>query len=128
MVLLLVTIPTGFPHHGLSSYRPRTASQLFSKATFRRLDVLGTLLFLSATLFLVTGLQIVGLKVAWTSAGVLTLLVLAAILWPAFLSWEWYVTNKASVTEPVLPFRFVKNRVWIAMILYESPQSTRSSC
>lgn len=117
MILLLLTIPSGFPHHGQPSYVPRKARQLVSKITTTRLDSLGTFLLLSASLLLVTGLQIVGLKYAWDSAAVLSLLIISVPLWPAFLCWEWYISRQTSSTEPVLPFRFIKNRIWIAMIL-----------
>jgi len=41
----------------------------------------------------------------------------SAVLWPSFIVWEWLVTSRGDVQEPVFTWRFVKNRVILGLLL-----------
>lgn len=109
-------VPRGFPYHN----KPRSLKQLISRATMKRVDLLGSTLLLLATLSLVAAVEEAGTSHGWRSAFVITLLVLSAVLWIFFLLWERYITRKEDMVgavEPIFPWRFIKNRIWLGMIL-----------
>ncbi|KAJ5626428.1 MFS general substrate transporter [Penicillium herquei] len=117
LVSLMFTLPNGFPHH----HKPReirgSFSQSFSQA-FERIDILGAFSLLAATLLLVTGLDEADEQFSWQSAFTIAVLTIAGVLWILFAIWERWVTMKAETIEPVFPWRFFQNRVWISMLLH----------
>ncbi|KAI9710155.1 MAG: hypothetical protein M1820_002957 [Bogoriella megaspora] len=117
IILLLFTIPSHFPHQDQRSDKARYSLGFPPASSLRRLDGLGFLLFLAACLLLLTSLQLAGLDFSWSSAAVLSLLIISIVLWPIFILWEWHVTRKAGVVEPIFPWRLMTNRVWMAMAL-----------
>lgn len=73
-----------------------------------------------ATLSLTAGFEETGAQFAWKSAYVISLLVVSGFLWIALFVWERHVTLREGELEPVLPWRFVKNRAMISLLLYVS--------
>jgi MFS family permease len=117
VVIVIWCVPRGFPYH----HKPTSMKQLISKATMKRVDFLGSALLLLATLSLVAAVEEAGTSHGWRSALVITLMILAGLLWVLFLLWERYVTRGETVLgaiEPVFPWRFTKNRVWMGMLMY----------
>ncbi|KAJ5578744.1 MFS general substrate transporter [Penicillium hispanicum] len=114
-VALLLLLPNGFPHHNLrrksSSFR-----ESFQKA-FRRIDILGSFLLVAATVLLVTGLDEADEQFAWRSGFTIAVLTISGVLWILFVVWERWVTLNTGTREPVFPWRFFQNRVWMAMLL-----------
>lgn len=113
MILLL---PNGFPH----LHKPREARISFRgsfKKVYDRIDILGALMLVAATVLLATGVDEAEEQYAWRSAFVITVLTISGILWILFALWERRVTLKAQLVEPVFPWRFFQNRVWMAMLL-----------
>ena len=119
IVLLLLTIPAGFPNHGQPDSRRPTPDTLRSKAPWKRLDLAGVMLLLVASMFLVTAiLQGGDGQASWSSPMIIVLLILSGISWIAFVFWERYITKmQGQAVEPVFPWRFVYNRVWAGMLL-----------
>jgi hypothetical protein len=74
-------------------------------------------MLLVATLFLVTALEEADTEFPWKSGFVISLLVISGVAWLLFLLWEKYVTSNSTRQEPVFPWRFVQNRVWLGMML-----------
>jgi hypothetical protein len=74
---------------------------------------------MAATIFLITALLQGGDgNASWSSAQVVTLLVFSALAWIGFAAWERFITNSTTRgTEPIFPWRFVYNRVWVGMLL-----------
>ena len=72
---------------------------------------------LLATLSLTAGFEEAGSRFPWKSAYVISLLSVSGFLWIALLAWEWRVTNRSKTVEPVLPWRFMQNRVVIGLLL-----------
>ena len=117
VIMIYLCVPRGFPYHN----NPKSLKQLMSKATMKRVDFLGSAFLLLATLSLVAAVEEAGLSHGWRSAFVITLLVVSGVLWTAFLLWERYITqrdNLPGAIEPVFPWRFVQNRVWMGMLMY----------
>ncbi|RAH86595.1 MFS general substrate transporter, partial [Aspergillus japonicus CBS 114.51] len=116
-VLLILFLPNNFPHHN----KPRVSAGLdltgSLRKSFLRVDILGATLLLAATLLLVTALDEANEQYVWRSAFTITLLVVSGTLWVIFVAWERRVTRSTGSREPVFPWRFFQNRVWIAMLL-----------
>ncbi|KAJ5716723.1 MFS general substrate transporter [Penicillium malachiteum] len=117
VVSLMFTLPNGFPHHHKQREIIESFSQSFSQA-FKRIDILGAFLLLAATLLLVVGLDEADEQFSWQSAFTIAVLTIAGVLWILFAIWERWVTMKAVNMEPVFPWRFFQNRVWISMLLH----------
>lgn len=116
-ITIIVALPKNFPHHGQSRSENRKPIAVFSKATLGKVDFLGAALILTATLLFVAALEEAGRKYPWKSAYVISLLSISGILWILFLAWERKVSLATAVQEPVFPWRFVRNRTLIGMIL-----------
>lgn len=54
---------------------------------------------------------------SFSSNVVLPLLVFSGMFWIATLLWQWFIDGR-ELPEPVFPWRFVTNRVYMGMILY----------
>ncbi|PYI00240.1 MFS general substrate transporter [Aspergillus sclerotiicarbonarius CBS 121057] len=122
-VLLILLLPNNFPHH----HKPRDSDGLGVAGSLRkayvRLDVLGAILLLAATLLLVTALDEANEQYTWRSAFTITLLTVSGVLWVMFVAWERRVTRNTGKMEPVFPWR---NAVFLGMIwfvtMFELPQ------
>jgi len=84
-----------------------------------RLDLVGTVLLLAASVLVVTALQQAGNAHSWASPLVITCLVTSVISWISFFAWSWYITTRKTQSgrEPVFPWRFVQSRVRIGMLI-----------
>lgn len=82
----------------------------------KRLDILGTFLLLGTCLLLTTGLQQAAIGYSFTSAFVLPLLVCSGPFCLAFFVWQWFITTKRELPEPVFPWRFCQSRVRVGTI------------
>ncbi|KAK8113577.1 MFS multidrug transporter-like protein [Apiospora sp. TS-2023a] len=87
------------------------------KSTFAKVDILGSLLLLCAVLSLTAAFEEADSEFPWKSAYVITLLIASAALWAMLLLWERSVTQKRSVREPVLPWRFFTNPAMVSVLL-----------
>lgn len=91
-----------------------------SSKSVRRIDFMGAILLLGACLLVSTGLQQAALGYAWTSAYVLPLVLMTVPFLFAFLAWEWHVTTRRVHPEPVFPWRLIRSRICMGMVLYVS--------
>lgn len=87
------------------------------RASLGRLDFLGAIFQLTASIFLVVALQETGDGKKWSSPLVLTLLILSGPLWLAFLGYETYLTRASSAREPVMPSRLLSDRLVVGVLL-----------
>lgn len=116
-IAIIVALPRNFPNHGQSESGNRKPLAIFSKRTLGRVDFLGAAMILSATLLFVAALEEAGRKYPWKSAYVISLLSISGIMWILFIAWERKISLATTVQEPVFPWRFVRNRTLIGMIL-----------
>ena len=117
MCLLLMIMPTKFPYHGSLSASPPILSRITLRQSLRKVDFVGAFLLLSACLLVVTALLETSTLFSWNSPATICLLVLSGLLWIGFFFWEWLVSRRNSSQEPMFPWRFVRNRVWMGMLL-----------
>jgi Na+/melibiose symporter-like transporter len=108
-------MPQNFPYHGQSN--DRTKKNAFGKETFQRVDLVGATLLLLATLSLTAGFEEAGSQFYWGSAYVIALLIVSGVLWICLLLWERRLTLQDTTVEPVFPWRFVKNRQMLSLML-----------
>ncbi|OTA80297.1 hypothetical protein M434DRAFT_38029 [Hypoxylon sp. CO27-5] len=111
LVFALVGIPNGFPYHG----RPDMAAK--PTQPLARLDLPGCMLLLLATMSFTAAFQEAGSQFPWKSAYVIVLLIVSVVLWLVLLVWERHVTQSSKLREPVLPWRFLTNRVMVGILL-----------
>jgi len=90
---------------------------MIRKETRDKLDFAGAALLLLATLSLVAGFEEADARFPWKSAYVITLLTISGFLWIAFSLWERHVSKNGRTIEPVFPWRFVRNRAMMSLLL-----------
>ena len=123
LIAIWTTMPATFPHPADHSVNP----QSLSMRKFRRIDFPGSFLLLGGSILLVCALEEAGTRYAWSSAVVITLLVVSVVLWTSFLMWEKAISRREAIREPVFPWRFVENRIVMGMFLYANSYSSYSS-
>ncbi|RAK98783.1 uncharacterized protein BO80DRAFT_447145 [Aspergillus ibericus CBS 121593] len=117
-ILLALALPNRFPHHNKQRLEGETVGLWASLAqTIRWVDILGSSMLLVATILLVAALEEANEQYAWRSAFTIVLLTISGVAWILFLLWERYTTLSSKAIEPVFPWRFVCNRVWLGMLL-----------
>ena len=115
--ILLLCLPNSFPHHGKPQCNNQTFKDVFSLKNFARVNIIGVVSIWLGILALVAGLEQAGILHDWNSAFVIAMLVFGSILVIGFFGWEWYVTQRLTVTEPVFPWRFATNRVMVGLFM-----------
>lgn len=114
IALAFTGIPAGFPHNKDPAHQNEVLER---PQPLKRLDIPGCVLLLLATMSIVAAFQEAGSRFAWGSAYFITLLVVSVILWVALAIWERRVTLANATREPVLPWRFLTNRVMVATLM-----------
>lgn len=123
LVGLGVFIPNGYPYHGTPPSTSSYSTTLSSK-TLQRIDWLGAGLLLAATIFLCTAVEQAGIQFPWRSGFVISMLVVSGVLWLVFLGWERGVSKRedgGGKREAVFPWRFLRGRVMVGMLLFVLP-------
>ncbi|KAI0531883.1 putative multidrug resistance protein fnx1 [Xylaria digitata] len=115
LIIALVAIPRGFGKANRQSKQSGKDDPSW-KHSLSRIDALGNILILFATLSLVAGFEEAGSKFPWKSAYVISLLTISGLLWIALGIWEHRVTLSEGKQEPILPWRFFTNRAMISIL------------
>ncbi|KAH7303218.1 major facilitator superfamily domain-containing protein, partial [Stachybotrys elegans] len=110
IIMTWLAVPNGFPYHG-AARKPASTSTLFS-----RVDLLGSILLLLAAISLTAGFHEAESRFPWRSAYVITLITASGLLWIALIIWERKVSMASGTLEPVLPWRFLSERVLFGII------------
>ncbi|KAI1102716.1 putative multidrug resistance protein fnx1 [Jackrogersella minutella] len=116
-LVAFLIIPSDFPYQGQPNIQPKSIKETFSRATFGRVDMPGTILILFATVTLTAAFEESDQRFPWKSAYVITLLVASGIFWIALLLWERYVEFSDKAREPILPWAFFTNREMVGILL-----------
>ncbi|KAI0097180.1 major facilitator superfamily transporter [Nemania sp. FL0031] len=111
--LVAFSIPFGFPY-GKSNKFFRTMIE--SKA-WKRIDFLGALLSLAASILLVFALQQGGVAYSWNSSAIIASFVVSGLLWIGFVLWERKLSLQPIVCEPLFPWRLAKNRFILGLLI-----------
>lgn len=83
----------------------------------RKIDFLGAILLLSASLLFVSAMEEGGTEYAWKSSVVLSLLCLSVVLWILFFVWQKTADRRQDTHEPVLPWRLLQDRFTMGFLL-----------
>lgn len=113
LILVLVAMPPGFPYPAVRKF----SSKVLSNELLSRIDYYGFAMLLVACAFLIVALEESGIQYAWSDPLPITFLVLSGLLWIAFLAWERFVSRKEGSVEPIFTWRFIKNRVFLGVLL-----------
>ncbi|KAE9362971.1 putative MFS multidrug transporter [Stipitochalara longipes BDJ] len=120
--ILIFFLPSDFSKADMNVLR-RLRSR-FTVESFSRVDILGCLLMLCASILVVFALEEAGSRYAWSSVAIVGSLVIAGVAWIAFVSWEMWIEQKQQGTgsegtrqEPIFPMRLLKSRVLAGMLL-----------
>jgi len=121
--ILVFFLPSDFSKANMNVLR-RLRSR-FTVQSFARVDVLGCLLMLGASILIVFALEEAGGRYAWSSAAIVASLIVAGIGWIAFVGWEMWIERKqkgagseGTRQEPIFPMRLLRSRVLGGMLLY----------
>jgi hypothetical protein len=119
VIILIFSIPAGFPYHKIpgATLTPKNPRQSNLLASLRKIDFLGATLLLAGSLLLSTGLLEGGSTWEWKSAESVSILTISVVLLGAFFVWEKMVTTDRWTQEPMFPWRFLHNRVWMGVLL-----------
>jgi hypothetical protein len=107
------SIPFGFPY-GKSA---RFFRSMIEERAWKRIDVLGAFLSLTASILLVFALQEGGVTYAWSSGAIIASFTLSGLLWAGFIIWEKKLSMWNTVCEPMFPWRLAENRFVLGLLM-----------
>lgn len=110
-MLIIFLLPSTMPN------QKRNNGALTNVKSLPRVDVIGALLLVGVCVLIVTPLKLAITEYSFGSVANIILFVYAGIFMIAFLFWEWIVTTKRELPEPVFPWRFFQDRRVMGMIL-----------
>ncbi|GAA90147.1 efflux pump antibiotic resistance protein [Aspergillus luchuensis IFO 4308] len=120
-VLIFSVLPARFPHQPEASTdesRPKPI-RIWDKivTSFRQLDLVGSFLIFTACSFIIAALQEGNFRLPWSSAMVISFLVISGLSWIAFIWWEWFIHRLDSEIIPMFPWRLTMNRAFMGAAL-----------
>jgi hypothetical protein len=118
MILLLIALPSDFPYQGDHPSNPWKGKRLVSRQSLKRVDFIGILLLLTASVLLIFAVdEAGGVDYAWSSPLVIAFLAVSVVLWIVFFLWQFYISKKDhNPQQPVLPWPLLQSRPFIGMI------------
>ena len=111
---LFLTMPSSFPYSKEDAPQRTMRERL---KDVRRIDVLGAILLLAASLLLTTVLLDISIRHSWSMAVTIVPLIISILCLILFFTWEYSLTRLTIRSEPMFPWHWVYNRPFIAMIL-----------
>jgi len=94
--------------------KPESGSQRLKDLA--KMDYVGALLFVGASVLLLVALQQAAEGIAFTSPRVLVTLILAPISSICFVSWQHYIANHHRHLQSILPWELITGRVFLAVL------------
>ncbi|KAF4995620.1 hypothetical protein FGRMN_5011 [Fusarium graminum] len=111
--LLAFSIPFSFPYG--ETYQ--VFNPLAFRKKYKRVDFLGMVLSLAASILIIFALEQGGVAYPWGSGTIVSTFVLSAILWVSFIAWERLISRRNGTCEPMFPWSLVRNRFVMGLIL-----------
>ncbi|KAI9934830.1 hypothetical protein MW887_000447 [Aspergillus wentii] len=116
-LIVYFMIPNNFPHHCDPVEGKEQESFWDAQMTLlRRVDWLGAFLMLVGSLLITAALAEADVRFKWSSGLVISFMTISVIAFIAFMVWEWAISRRAWKVEPMLPWRFLYNRVWMGVL------------
>ncbi|KAI1347291.1 major facilitator superfamily transporter [Xylaria sp. FL0043] len=114
-VLIAFSIPFGFPYGESNKF----FQKLVTEKAWKRVDGLGGLLSLAASILLVFALQQGGVAYPWDSGAIISVFILSGLAWIAFILWERQLSFRSVVCEPeaMFPWNLAKNRFILGLFI-----------
>ena len=112
--MLYISMPASFPYKSNTIHNNRKISKI---ERIQKIDFIGASLLLAASVLLVSALEEGGTEYSWTSAVVLSLLLISLALWFLFFWWQKYQINRQGMQEPILPWRLLQDRFVMGLLL-----------
>ncbi|KAF4960432.1 hypothetical protein FSARC_10492 [Fusarium sarcochroum] len=112
-VLLAFSIPFGFPYGESSQF----FHSFTSKQTWKRIDIVGMVVSLGASILLIFALEQGDVAYPWRSGPIISTFVLSGILWIAFVIWERLLSKRSGTCEPMFPWSLTHNRFVMGLLL-----------
>ncbi|KAF9701930.1 hypothetical protein EKO04_001172 [Ascochyta lentis] len=90
LIVCLLAFPNHFPNHirETTGMREKEGFLGWDLHMLRKVDVVGAMLLLGASVLLVTALEEGDVHFAWESAAIICFFVISGILWAAFIAWQ----------------------------------------
>ncbi|KAI0017211.1 drug resistance transporter EmrB/QacA subfamily [Xylariomycetidae sp. FL0641] len=114
--LIAFFMPAAFPDVQPRAQGVSIRSKL-SRSAFARLDVVGAMLLLGASILVVFAFEEAGTRQPWDSPLIISTLSVGGTLFIAFLAWEKIVDRGTSSTEPIFPLHLLKSRLFTGLAL-----------
>lgn len=114
--LVAFVMPTHFPNLDNLTVRLTFRTKI-SRASLRRLDILGAVLLLFSSALIVFAFEEVGSRYSWKSPVILSTITIGGMLFVGFIVWEKLVDRPRAAQEPIFPLRLMKDRMFSALIL-----------
>jgi len=115
LIISMFALPNRFPRHCEPRSEKKSSFWSFETTLFQKIDFLGAILLLAASVLLVAMLE-EGEVRSLSRAGLIIAYVVAAVLFALFLLWERYASRPSSTIEPMFPWRLVPNRIWMGVL------------
>ncbi|KAF5020450.1 hypothetical protein F66182_7529 [Fusarium sp. NRRL 66182] len=112
-VLLAFSIPFNFPYGESNIF----FHSLASRQTWKRVDSVGMMVSLAASILIVFALEQGGVAYPWNSGAIISTLVLSSIFWIGFVMWERVLSKRDGICEPIFPWRLAHNRFVMGLLL-----------
>ncbi|KAI0109798.1 drug resistance transporter EmrB/QacA subfamily [Daldinia grandis] len=114
--LIAFVMPAQFPNiddsAGLMSFHSK-----ISRASLRRLDIIGAILLLFSSALIVFAFEEAGSRYSWQSPAILSTIIVGGVLFIGFLGWEKIADRPRSTQEPIFPLRLMKNRLMSSLTI-----------
>lgn len=108
--LIAFVMPAQFPNIDDSAGLMRFHSKI-SRASLRRLDIIGAILLLFSSALIVFAFEEAGSRYSWQSPTILSTIIVGGVLFIGFLGWEKVADRPRATQEPIFPLRLMKNRL-----------------
>jgi hypothetical protein len=116
-VLIAIFLPAS-KVAGPTSFKLRIGAK-FSSQSLQRIDILGVVLLLAASVLLVFALESGGTRYTWHSPAIISTLILSGLAWIFFVVWEARLEKVGTTQEPIFPMALLKNRMICSMMAYD---------
>ncbi|KAL2818528.1 MFS general substrate transporter [Aspergillus cavernicola] len=119
-VLICFAVPNNFAHPSMPERRAGIWNYLSqrTKLFLTTADPVGCFLLLGFSILFVTALEEANVTYEWSSALIIGFLTVSGVLGITFVLWEWYIgSQRKGVLEPMFPWRMVRDRVWMGVLL-----------
>jgi hypothetical protein len=84
---------------------------------WKRVDFVGMVVSLGASILVIFALEQGGVAYPWGSGAIVSTFVLSGILWLGFITWERLLSKRDGMCEPMFPWSLVRNRFVMGLLL-----------